>query len=175
MWNALSMQTSGESAVPGSPPAETRTVDASADHVWSVLSDGWLYANWVVGASRVREVDDHWPAAGAKIHHSVGLWPMLLDDHTEVSAATPGREIVLKARAWPMGEARVQLTIDALDGGRTRIGIVEDATAGPGRLIPRPLRQLLILPRNRESLLRLALLAEGRTASAAGLSGPDRP
>lgn len=175
MWHALPAQESGAGAVPGSPPAEVRIADASADDVWAVLSDGWLYANWVVGASRIREVDDHWPAVGARIHHSVGVWPALLDDDTEVCAAIPGRQLVLTARAWPMGQARVRLTLDEVDGGRTRIGIVEDAESGPGRLVPRPVRQLLIRPRNRESLLRLALLAEGRTASSAGLSGPDRP
>ena len=34
--------------------------------------------------------------------------------------------------------------------------------AGPGRLLPHRLRQALIAPRNRESLFRLALIAEGR-------------
>ena len=38
-------------------PRVTRTVDAPAEAVWAVLADGWLYASWVVGASRVREVD----------------------------------------------------------------------------------------------------------------------
>ena len=34
----------------------SRQVDAPARAVWDVLSDGWLYASWVVGASRVRDV-----------------------------------------------------------------------------------------------------------------------
>ena len=54
----------------------------SPEKVWEVLADGWLYPVWVVGASRMREVDDHWPAEGAKLHHSVGTWPALLDDTT---------------------------------------------------------------------------------------------
>ncbi len=29
-----------------------------------MLSDGWLYASWVVGASRVRDVDPRWPSPG---------------------------------------------------------------------------------------------------------------
>ncbi len=36
-----------------------RDVAAPAAAVWGVLADGWLYANWVVGASRVRSVDPH--------------------------------------------------------------------------------------------------------------------
>ncbi len=145
---------------------QTRIVEASSGQVWGVLSDGWLYATWVVGASRIRRVDADWPAPGSRIHHSVGLWPVLIDDHTQVCAETPGRELVLKARAWPVGEARVRLTIDELDDQRTRVSMIEDATAGPGRLIPRPARQLLIRPRNRESLRRLALLAQGRSAGS---------
>ena len=55
----------------------TRVMNATPDQVWEVLSDGWLYPLWVVGASRMREVDDAWPALGARLHHSVGTWPLL--------------------------------------------------------------------------------------------------
>ena len=40
--------------------------------------------------------------------------------------------------------------------------MVEDATAGPGLAVPRPVRQPVIAARNREALKRLALVAEGR-------------
>lgn len=53
----------------------TTVINASTDDVWSVLSDGWLYPLWVVGASRMRDVDEDWPAVGSRIHHSVGVWP----------------------------------------------------------------------------------------------------
>ncbi len=59
-----------------------RILQTTPQRVWDVFSDGWLYPLWVVGASRMREVDPGWPAVGAKIHHSVGLWPALLDDAT---------------------------------------------------------------------------------------------
>ena len=62
-----------------------RIVKTTPQRVWDVLSDGWLYPLWVVGASRMREVDDSWPAVGSKLHHSVGVWPALLDDNTEVT------------------------------------------------------------------------------------------
>jgi hypothetical protein len=42
------------------------------------------------------------------------------------------------------------------------IGIREDLVDGPGRIVPATLRQRMLVPRNRESLRRLALLAEGR-------------
>jgi hypothetical protein len=40
--------------------------------------------------------------------------------------------------------------------------LAEDAVKGPGALVPRPLRQAAIIPRNKEALHRLALIAEGR-------------
>ena len=141
-------------------------MNAPPEFVWSVLADGWMYATWVVGASRIREVDPDWPATGSRIHHSVGLWPTLMDDNTrspEVSA-TPGRccELVLQARAWPAGEAQVRLLVAPARADHSTVSIVEDVTAGPGRLVPRAARQLLIVPRNKETLQRLALIAEGR-------------
>jgi hypothetical protein len=140
----------------------SRIVKAPPDAVWSVLADGWLYATWVVGASRIREVDLGWPQVGTRIHHSVGLWPALIDDTTHVLACREGTELVLKARAWPAGEAEVRITLTAARANHTNVSMAEDATGGPGRLVPRPLRKALIGPRNVEALRRLALLAEGR-------------
>ena len=57
----------------------SRDVDAPAQAVWDVLADGWDYATWVVGASRVRDVDRTWPAEGSRIHHSFGLWPVVVN------------------------------------------------------------------------------------------------
>ena len=57
--------------------------DCSPAAVFAVLADGWLYPTWVVGASRMRDVDDRWPEPGSRLHHSVGAWPALLDDITE--------------------------------------------------------------------------------------------
>lgn len=138
-----------------------RTVAASAERVWEVLSDGWSYANWVVGTARIRAVDEHWPAPGARIHHSVGLWPALLSDTTSVEESTAGQRLVLTARGWPFGEARVEVLLEADGPDSCTVTIVEDVASGPGRLPPRLVRQALILPRNSEALRRLALLAEG--------------
>ena len=71
--------------------------DFTVEQVWEVLSDGWLYALWVVGASRMREVDHGWPQPGARLHHSVGSWPLLLDDVTESLQCVPGSRLVLDA------------------------------------------------------------------------------
>jgi hypothetical protein len=137
-------------------------VEAPASAVWAVLADGWLYANWVVGASRIRAVDAGWPEPGCRIHHSVGLWPALIDDTTEVLEVDPERLLRLQARAWPAGEAHVEITLRDDGPSRCIIRIEEDAIAGPGKLIPHAVRQFLIVPRNRETVKRLALIAAGR-------------
>ncbi|MEO7268484.1 MAG: SRPBCC family protein, partial [Knoellia sp.] len=136
----------------------TRDVEAPAQAVWDVLADGWSYATWVVGASRVRKVDDSWPGQNARIHHSIGAWPLLLDDTTEVESSVEPSRLVLTARGWPVGEARVTISITAREGGGCTVAIEEDATNGPGTLIPKPVRQLAIGPRNVEALKRLAFL-----------------
>ena len=140
----------------------TRTVSATPGQVWEVLSDGWLYPLFVVGASRMREVDESWPAVGARLHHSVGTWPLLIDDTTEVLEVDEGRRLLLKARGWPAGEAHVEISLRP-DGDSTQVTMEEDATAGPGVLVPKPLRDAQLHWRNVEALRRLAFVVEGRT------------
>jgi hypothetical protein len=139
----------------------TGTFSASPDQVWRVLADGWLYPLWVVGASRMREVEQAWPAVGSKLHHSFGVWPVLIDDNTEVTAADPGVSLALRARGWPAGEAAVTITLEPV-GAQTRVTIEEDAVSGPGALVPKPVRDALIKWRNVETLRRLSFLAERR-------------
>jgi len=67
----------------------TRTIHATPSQVWDVLADGWR---------------DTWPATGSKLHHSVGAWPLLIDDNTEVTQSEPGHVLALRGRGWPAGE-----------------------------------------------------------------------
>lgn len=145
----------------------TTLIDASPEDVWSVLSDGWLYPLWVVGASRMRDVDATWPAEGSRIHHSVGVWPGLIDDHTRVLASQPQQSLTVRARAWPMGEAEVRITLTP-SGEQTEVTIKEDVVSGPGALLPGLLRHPGLKWRNAETLRRLRLLVEGRTAQTSG-------
>ena len=140
-----------------------RTMKATPDQVWDVLADGWLYPLWVVGASRMREVDRDWPAVGAQLHHSIGVWPLLVDDSTEVVDAKPGHQLTLHARARPTGVAAVRITLEPV-GSETTVVIEEDALSGPARFVPRLLRDPALTWRNVESLRRLAFLAERRSA-----------
>lgn len=139
----------------------TRIITATPDEVWNVLADGWLYPLWVVGATRMRDVDENWPEKGSRIHHSVGVWPLLINDHTEVLDVVPGRSISLRARAWPVGEAKVDIRLSDV-GAQTEVVIEEDAIAGPGALVPEPFKGLTLKWRNVETLRRLAFIAERR-------------
>jgi uncharacterized protein YndB with AHSA1/START domain len=145
----------------GGMSSNTRVMNATPQQVWDILADGWLYPLWVVGASRMREVDDDWPALGSQLHHSVGAWPLLLDDTTEVLDVQPGSSLILRARAWPAGAATVRIRLSAV-GTQTEVTMEEDASQGPATLIPKPVRDVQLRWRNVESLRRLAYLAERR-------------
>ncbi len=139
----------------------SREVAAAPSDVWDVLSDGWLYPCWVVGAARMRDVEASWPEKGSRLYHSVGNWPLLLDDKSEVLESQPLRALRLRAHGWPAGAAEVLVEIEDRGSG-CLVTIREDAVEGPGTLVPRPARQATIAPRNREALRRLAYIAEGR-------------
>lgn len=126
--------------------------------VFAVLADGWLYPGWVVGAARMRDVAASWPDPGSRLHHSFGAWPALVDDTTTVEECDPDRRLVLTARGWPMGAARVELTIEPRGSGCTVL-IRETPVSGPAAWL-RDLIEPLLFLRNRETLRRLALLAE---------------
>jgi hypothetical protein len=140
-----------------------RVLHCTPEDVFEVLSDGWLYPVWVVGASRMREVDETWPMAGAELHHSFGVWPALIDDKTIVEQFVPGKMMVMRARGWPIGEARVTIDVKPR-GDECVVRIQEEAVAGPGRFVPAPLMDIGLHWRNNETLHRLAYLAEGTAA-----------
>ena len=80
----------------------TRLVSATPEQVWDVLADGWLYPVWVVGASRMREVEDAWPAPGSKLHHSVGTLAAA-DRRQHRGAGVGSRRVADPARAGVAG------------------------------------------------------------------------
>lgn len=138
-----------------------RTIAAPPQHVQAALADGWLYPVWVVGATHIRDVDARWPAPGSKLHHRVGAWPLTIKDFSQVLEMEPERLLVLRVRAWPVGQGRVRLELAPVEDG-THVVMREKATGGPARLIPPILVNWLLRARNRESLARLASLAENR-------------
>jgi hypothetical protein len=139
-----------------------RDTTATRKQVWDVIADGWTYSQWVVGNTRMRAVDPNWPAPGSKIHHTIGVWPLVLNDETEVESCTPEEELVLHAKGRPFGGARITLRLHDTENG-CRIEMAEVPLGGPLSLIPRRLALMAAFPRNRECTYRLAAHAERRT------------
>jgi len=140
-------------------------MNCTPQDVFDVLTSGWSYATWVVGAARVRSVDRSFPAPGAKVHHSVGVWPFLISDTTEVEEITEHHMLQLRVKAWPTGEGRVRFTCTPR-GGQTEVVIEESAISGPAALIPGPVEDVILHLRNTETLRRLGYLAENRACSS---------
>lgn len=139
----------------------TRLVAAPPPQVFAALADGWTYPLWVVGASHMRAVDPEFPAVGSRLHHGVGIWPLLIHDRTEVVEVEQDRRLVLHARAWPTGTARIELELLPAPGGTT-VRMSETAISGPATLIPAAVQSLMLIPRNREALSRLDDVVHGR-------------
>lgn len=145
-------------------------IDVSPRRVFAVLADPRSYAYWVVGSRRIRGADDDWPAVGSAFHHAVGVGPLQVKDHTVVEAVEPPRLLRIKAKARPLGTARVTLELR-----RHRRGTEVTMTEKPGdlasALLFNPLTNLLVRRRNEVSLARLKELAEGRVE----IPADDRP
>lgn len=139
----------------------SRFVRATPQRVFDELADGWIYTSWVVGASHIRDVDDTWPQIGAQLHHKVGAWPLLISDSTQVLDVGEPYRLVLQARLWPLGEARVELTL-VTEGDGTRVTLDEEPVKGPGKWLHTPIQDAVLRARNAESLDRLATLVEKR-------------
>ncbi|MFF1632787.1 SRPBCC family protein [Leifsonia sp. NPDC058248] len=139
----------------------TRTLDCTPDELFAVLADPWVYPTWVVGASRMRGADNAYPAPGAKLHHSIGVWPFVLDDETIVEVWAPPHRMVLTAKTRPAGEERVILEVKPRGAGCV-VRMKEYPVSGPVRLIPKPIADALLHIRNLETLRRLEWVARGR-------------
>jgi hypothetical protein len=147
-----------------SSPLVRRETSASRQQVWAVIADGWTYSQWVVGNSRMRAVDPNWPQPGSTLHHSIGVWPAVINDSTVVESCTPEEELVLIANGRPFGKARITLRLHDLDGGGCVIEMAEVPVSPPLSWLPRSAALAAVFPRNRETTWRLAAMAERRTS-----------
>lgn len=139
----------------------TQHVDTAPERIFDKLADGWLYPVWVVGAAHIRDVDANWPEPGSRVHHKVGVWPLFIQDDTEVVESDPPHRLVLQARGWPLGEARIEIEIRP-DATGSEVTLREGPTEGPGAWLDNPLQRAVLRARNRETLSRLRALAERR-------------
>jgi uncharacterized protein YndB with AHSA1/START domain len=144
-----------------------RFMPVPPEAVWDALADAGGYGYWVVGSREIRDADEHWPAPGARFHHTVGVGPLKISDHTESLEARRPSLLRIRAKARPLGTAKVTLTMTPQDGG-TRVRMTESPDGATSWLTLNPLLQLLTRGRNAESLMRLeelALRRAGRSAS----------
>jgi uncharacterized protein YndB with AHSA1/START domain len=137
-----------------------RTVQAPPERVFAVLADGWSYSDWVVGTVHIRDVDENWPERGAQLHHKAGPWPLSLHDTSTVETVEPDRRLRLKAGLWPLGQAVVDIRLEPVGDGATRVVIMEEFEQGPLRWVQNKANDLLLHRRNIETLRRLADIAE---------------
>jgi uncharacterized protein YndB with AHSA1/START domain len=130
--------------------------------VWDVLADPASYAYWVVGSKGIRDADPDFPAPGTKFHHTVGIGPLTVRDHTEVLEAERPRRLRLRAKARPVLTATVTLELTAERGG-TRVRMTENPDGPYAILALNPAWHVLTKVRNAEALLRLEELALSRS------------
>lgn len=137
------------------------TIRAPRADVWDALVDVRTYPTWLLGARRIRSVDDGWPAPGTAFHHVVGLGPLTIADATRAVAVDEGRRLELEVRARPAIVATVVLQLrDVVEG--TEVTMEEHPT-GIHRLLA-PVAAPLAQPRNRASLARLEERVRDRLA-----------
>ena len=135
-------------------------IAAPPERVFEVLANAESYAHWVVGTDKVRAADPDFPAPGTRFHHQVlAIGPIKVRDDTRVIDADPPHCLVLKARARPLGTARVSLRLEGERSG-TRVTMQEEAGDLCSRLLFNPITHLFVRGRNAESLRRLKELAE---------------
>jgi uncharacterized protein YndB with AHSA1/START domain len=151
-------------------------LDAPPDDVFALLVDAHAYPRWLIGASRIRDVDDTWPAPGSRFHHRVGFGPFSLADSTKVLAIEPGRMLRLAVRARPLVSAIVTFRVVG-DDHRSVLSFEEEPSPRVLGNLVRPVMDPLTHFRNHRSLRRLAALVQSTRPepSAADRHGRERP
>ena len=139
-------------------------IPAAPDAVWSVLADGYSYADWVVGTRQVRQVDPDWPRPGTSLHFTAGLGPVTVDDKTTSRLCEQGSRLELEAYAMPYGSVRISIEVLPWGGEETVVIIDEHPLRGPSALLENPLVELVLTIRNRRMLRKLAGVVAHRGA-----------
>jgi hypothetical protein len=145
-------------------------VERRPEQVWDVLADGHAYADWVIGTTEIRAVDDGWPALGTAIHYTVGRGPLALRGRTTVRQVDPGHRLGLEADAGLLGSARIVIELSEW-GEDTVIVIDEHPLRGPAYWLHSALSEALLLVRGRPMVNQLAKVVERR--HPAGTDGHD--
>jgi len=137
-------------------------VDRTSDQVWDVLSDGWTYADWVVGTRHIRDVDPNWPEQGAQISYAVGVGNWMIRDVTTVRHVEFGKRLELEAYAGKMGSARISISLLPWGENRTVLILDEHPLTGPGAWWHTVVTDALLRVRNRRMVRELARVIHER-------------
>jgi uncharacterized protein YndB with AHSA1/START domain len=130
-----------------------QTIEATPAEVWEALVDVRTYPTWLVGARRIRAVDQGWPAPGTAFHHEVGVGPLRIADRTRCVSIEEQRRLELDVRARPIIHATVTFELRPVPEG-TEV-TMEEHPNGWHRLLA-PVIGPLVLARNRASIETLA-------------------
>jgi uncharacterized protein YndB with AHSA1/START domain len=151
-----------------SPVEVRRELAHPVEVVFAVLADPHTYPTWLVGAQRMRSVDDDFPAPGSEFHHSVGVAEATVDDRSEVIAVAAPHRLEMQVEVGPIHGVVELLVDDAAGGSSVRF---RERPAGLAAILT-PLTRPVLAARNTESLRRLDELL-GQMA-AGPESDPDR-
>jgi uncharacterized protein YndB with AHSA1/START domain len=136
----------------------TRYMPVPPEAVWDVLADPGDYGYWVVGSKVIRDAEPDWPAPGSKFHHTVGVGPLKVSDHTVSVEAERPRLLKIRAKGRPLGTATVTMKMRPKDGG-TVVEMVENPDGIFRPLAVNPVLHVATKLRNAEALMRLEELA----------------
>lgn len=137
-----------------------RRFACTPEEVFTALADPWVFPTWAVGASRMRGADGHFPAPGSRLHHSIGVWPLVLNDETSVEVWDPPRRFQIEAKTRPVGTERVVIEVQPRGSGCV-VRMEEEAVTGVAARIPKAIADPILWVRNREALRRLEWVARG--------------
>ena len=135
-------------------------IGAQPQQVFDILADPSTYPEWVVGDRAVRAIDPGFPAVGTRFHHSVGVGPLTVDDHTEVIDVESPWRLELKGKFRPWGTARIVWLLHPRGPATTFVTMLEGAGGLLSHAVVNPLTDPLIGARNARTLQRLKELAE---------------
>ena len=141
-------------------PTTARMLQPSPDRVWAIVSGGSHSDLRVVGATQRRQVAGQCHVAGVKLHRSAGVWSLVLDDSTEITAKDPDRSVKCVTKAGPSENQK--WSSRSLPKGRAHAWTALGALKRSGQCLLAPVYHLMIKWLDVEAVHRFANVIEGR-------------
>ncbi|RII20451.1 Polyketide cyclase / dehydrase and lipid transport [Streptomyces sp. YIM 130001] len=146
-----------------------RLIKRPVADVWSVLSDPFRFADWVVGTAHSKPREGSWPDVGSSVTYTIRLARWSVQGWTAVRRREEPEVLELEANSGPLGSARI--AIEVRSWGEDALVIVDEhPLTGPGRKLHNKAVDALIQLRHRTMLARLADVVESSTPQSIGSS-----